>query len=145
MLSVLVRTGREPGRKIEHSASSCNPGAKNWEKERGGASRGTQQEHPPEEGVTKAPPGFFFYHHFPHYFKKCISNQRITAIQYCVSFCHTRTWVSPKYTHVPALLTLPPTTAPRPHHPTHVERHRRPGWASCVIQQLPASYLLCMR
>ena len=31
-------------------------------------------------------------------------NWRIVALQYCVGFCHTSTWISHRYTYVPSLL-----------------------------------------
>ena len=34
--------------------------------------------------------------------------------QYCVGFCHPSTWISHRYTHVPSLLNLPPTSLPIP-------------------------------
>ena len=35
---------------------------------------------------------------------------RIIAWQYCVSFCHTSTWISHRYTYAPSLLNLLPTS-----------------------------------
>ena len=40
--------------------------------------------------------------------KKFIFNWRIIALQYCVGFCHTTTWISRKHTRIPTLLSLPP-------------------------------------
>ena len=37
---------------------------------------------------------------------------RVIALQYCVGFCHTSTWISHRYTYVPSLLNLPPTSRP---------------------------------
>jgi len=37
-----------------------------------------------------------------------IFNWRIIALQYCVGFCHTTTWISRKHTRIPTLLSLPP-------------------------------------
>ena len=37
-----------------------------------------------------------------------IFNWRIIALQDCVGFCHTSTWISHRYTYVPSLLKLPP-------------------------------------
>ena len=37
-----------------------------------------------------------------------VFNWKIIALQYCVSFCHTSTWISHKYAYVPSLLNLPP-------------------------------------
>ena len=39
-----------------------------------------------------------------------IFNWRIIALQYCVGFCHTSTWISHRYTYAPSLLNLPPTS-----------------------------------
>ena len=41
-------------------------------------------------------------------------NWRIIALQYCVSFCHTSTCISHRYTHVPSLWNLLPTSQPIP-------------------------------
>ena len=43
-----------------------------------------------------------------------VFNWRIIALQCCVCFCHTTTWISHMYTYVLPLLNLPPTTAPIP-------------------------------
>ena len=64
-----------------------------------------------------------------------IFNWRIIALQYCVGFCHTTTWISHKYTYDPSLLNISPT--PTPSHPSSC--HRAPGWTSCVIEQLPTT------
>ena len=40
---------------------------------------------------------------------------RIIALQYCVSFCRTSTWISHGYTYIPSLLPpLPPPTTTHP-------------------------------
>ena len=44
------------------------------------------------------------------FFLKFFFNWRIIALQHCVSFCHTSTWISHKYTYVPSLLNLPPAS-----------------------------------
>ena len=59
-----------------------------------------------------------------------IFNWRITALQHCVSFCHTSTWISHRYTHVSSLLNLPPTSHSIP--PSRLSESTR-----C---DLPASY-----
>ena len=41
------------------------------------------------------------------------------ALQYCVGFCHTSTWIGHRYASVPSLYNLPP-----PSHPPH------PSWLS---------------
>ena len=45
-------------------------------------------------------------------FLKFIFNRRIIALQYCVGFCHIATWISHRYTYVPSLLNLLPTSHP---------------------------------
>ena len=60
---------------------------------------------------------------------------RITALQYCVGFCHTTTW---KQLYVLALLNLPSTPPPNP---TSLGFCRLLHWAPNVIQQLPISLL----
>ena len=37
-------------------------------------------------------------------------NWRIIAPQSCVGFCHISTWISCRYTYIPSLLSLPPTS-----------------------------------
>ena len=67
-----------------------------------------------------------------------ILNWRIIALQCCADFCHTKTGISCKYTYIPSLLNLSPTSLPVP-----------PFWVitehlaelSMAIQQLPASQL----
>ena len=41
-----------------------------------------------------------------------IFNWRIIALQCCVGFCHTSVWTGHKYTYVPSVLTLLPTSHP---------------------------------
>ena len=36
-------------------------------------------------------------------------NLKTIALEYCVGFCHTSTWVSHRYMYVPSILNLPPT------------------------------------
>ena len=48
------------------------------------------------------------------FFNVFISNWRIIASQYYAGFCHTSTWISQRYTYVPSLLNLPPTSHPMP-------------------------------
>ena len=43
-----------------------------------------------------------------------VFNWKIIALQYCVGFCHTSTWISHRYTYVPSLLNFPPTSHPIP-------------------------------
>ena len=42
--------------------------------------------------------------------KFILFNCRIIALQCCVDFCHTSTWISQRYTQVPSLLNLLPTS-----------------------------------
>ena len=58
--------------------------------------------------------------------------------QHCVSFCHTTTQINHKCTYIASLLSFLPLPLP---HPIPLGHHRMPGWSSCVIQQLPTSYL----
>ena len=51
-----------------------------------------------------------------------IFNWRITALQYCVSFCHTPTWFSHRYAYVFICLTLP---LPTPSHPSRLSQSPR--------------------
>ena len=37
-----------------------------------------------------------------------IFNWKIIALQCCVGFCHTATWINHRYTHVSSLVNLPP-------------------------------------
>ena len=39
-----------------------------------------------------------------------IFSWRIVTWQYCIGFCHMSTWISHRYTYVPSLLYLPPTS-----------------------------------
>ena len=71
---------------------------------------------------------FFFF----VFFFLFIFNQRIIALQYCVGICHTTTWVSHKYTHVPSLLNLlpppPPHPTSSPSHPSRLSRSTKLGF-----------------
>ena len=58
---------------------------------------------------------FFLSKHSPWdsiFFKSLFFDWRIIALQYCVGFCHTATWISHKYTYVPSLLN--PFSSPSP-------------------------------
>ena len=63
------------------------------------------------------------------YLKFFIFNWRIIALQYCVGFCHTSTWISHRYTYVPSWTPLPP---PTPFHPSRLSQG--------PTFELPASY-----
>ena len=57
---------------------------------------------------------------------KFIFSWRIIPLQYCVGFCHTSAWSSHRYTRVPLLLNLPPTSLP-----SHLSRWSQfPGLSS---------------
>ena len=43
------------------------------------------------------------------FFNYFIFNWRIFALQYCIDFCHTTTWISHRYAYVSSLLNLPPS------------------------------------
>ena len=66
-------------------------------------------------------------------------NWRITALQYCVGFCHISTWSSHSYTYVPSLLNLPPI----PSHsiPSLFVVTKQPVEVPSSIQQIPTGYL----
>ena len=63
-----------------------------------------------------------------------IFNSRTIILQCCVDFCHTSTWMSHRYTYVPSLLNLPPTSHPFPLCYVVTEYQ---VWAPYVIQQIP--------
>ena len=59
-------------------------------------------------------------------------NWGIIALQYCVGFCHTSTWISHRYSYVH---TSPALEHPshRPSHPTPLSCHRALGWAQFTV------------
>ena len=59
---------------------------------------------------------YIFWRLIPCHFHlfKVHFNWRIIALQYCVGFCHTSTWISHRYIYVPSLLKLAPTSHPIP-------------------------------
>ena len=63
-------------------------------------------------------------------------NWRVIALQYHVAVCHTRTWISLKYTYGPSFLCLPPASASS--HPSSLSEYQV---QLSVTQQLPTSYL----
>ena len=53
------------------------------------------------------------HHFFIFFFKKLLFfNWRIIALQRCVHFCHTSTWIRHRYTYIPSLLKLSPIFFP---------------------------------
>ena len=83
--------------------------------------------------------------HTPDYGYNCLVfknlfnfNWRIIALQYCVRFCHTATWISWRYTYVPSLLNLPPTS-----HPSRLLQrcYRALVRVLLVIQLIPIGYV----
>ena len=55
----------------------------------------------------------FFIAHMIFIFKILfIFNWMIIALQYCVDFCNTSTWISHRYTYISSLLKIPPTSYP---------------------------------
>ena len=63
---------------------------------------------------------------------------RIIALQNFVVFCQVSTWISRRYTYVPSLLNLPPTS-----HPSRLlqRRYRAPVRVPLVIQLIPIGYV----
>ena len=74
----------------------------------------TQDEQP----TSPVPPKFFFliylnlffYVIFCFFLNLFTFNWRLIALQYCTGFCCTLTWIRHRYTYVPSLLNLPPTS-----------------------------------
>ena len=73
------------------------------------------------------------------FFKKLLLHWRIVALQYCVGFCHTSTWISPQVYICPLPLEPPSHLPPCP---TPLGCHRALGWAPCVTQQIPTGCLV---
>ena len=65
-------------------------------------------------------------------------NWRKIVLQCWVGLCHTTKRISHKYTHASSVLNSLP--APRQAHPSRSSQST--GWAPCVMQHLPTSYLL---
>ena len=68
-------------------------------------------------------------------------NWMIIALQCCIGFSHTTMWISQKYTYIPYLLNVLPST---PLRLTPLGCHRAWDWARWVIQQLPTDCLFHM-
>ena len=51
-----------------------------------------------------------------------IFNWRIIALQYCIGFCHTSTWISHKYNMSPSSWTSLPPPTPLPPTPSHLSQ-----------------------
>ena len=75
-----------------------------------------------------------------YFFNLFIFNWRIIALQCCVAFCHTSTWIIHKYIYVPSSLNLPPISHLQPH-PTLSRLSKSPIWVPWDIQQISNTYL----
>ena len=58
------------------------------------------------------------------------------ALQYCISSCCTKRWISPKYPYTPSVLNLHPLP-----HPSPISRHGALGWVPYVISNFPLAVL----
>ena len=67
-----------------------------------------------------------------------IFNCRIIALQYFVGFCCASTWISHRYTYVPSLLNLPPTSHPIP---TLFIVTEFLIWPPCILRQISTGSL----
>ena len=63
-------------------------------------------------------------------------NRRIIALQNFAVFCQTSTWISHRYTYIPSLLKLSPTSLPSPSPFTPLDWYRASVWVSWAIQQI---------
>ena len=64
------------------------------------------------------------------------------ALQCCVRFCCTTSWISCMYVCVCMYIYIPLSLKPPSHsQPTPLGHHRVPCWAPCAMQQLPIHYL----
>ena len=66
-----------------------------------------------------------------------IFNWKIVALQYCVGFYQTSTWISHRFTYVPSHLNI---SSHLPPHPTPLGCDHAPVWIPWVIQQIPIGY-----
>ena len=81
-------------------------------------------------------PSFYFLPSLSFFF-----NWRIIALQYCIVFCHTITWISHRYTNVPSLLNPASISRSIPLYPTPLGGPRALDWAPFVTKQIPICYL----
>ena len=72
-----------------------------------------------------------FIAQFIQLLKIYIFNWRVIALQYCVGFCHTSTWINHGYTGVPSLLNLLPSTTSHPSRLSHSTGLSSPRQNSC--------------
>ena len=79
---------------------------------------------------------FFKSYLFIYLLKLFIFNWRITALQYCVGFCHASAWISHRDTYVPSLLTLLPT------YPTPLGGHGALGLSFLPYSKSPLAICL---
>ena len=75
------------------------------------------------KALTSGPPGkslvcFLFY----FLIKLFIFNWRLIALQYCISFCHTSTWIGHRYAHVRLSWTSLPPPPPTPVQPSRFSK-----------------------
>ena len=68
--------------------------------------------------------GWFFLRMHMYYFLPLLLFWSIIALQYCVSFCLTRKWISYIHTYIPSSLILPLTPIALPSHPLAHPEHR---------------------
>ena len=62
---------------------------------------------------------------------------KIIALQCCVGFCHTSTWISHRYTYIPSLLNLPSIS-----HPSRLSQSIK--LSSVYHTEIPSSQLFYM-